>query len=299
MSTASAMPVDQRIERKRVALVIGAGSVKCAAAIGMQSALARAGINLDMVVGCSGGAIYAAVIAGGNDAATAADMTRRLWTKELAAKRNRRAMLSILAPRLFRFSAENFGIRDDSLILARLKQAFGDMAIEDLPIPLHITATDFSNGDQVILSSGSLVDAIRASIALPFAFPPWRIGDKLLTDGYLSDPMPVGVAVRQGADVIIAAGFESPYQESIHSASRFAMQFSAIMSNNLLKSNFAFHNLAHHGEVIPVIPAFTERVRLFDTDKIPYVISEGERAIELQLPYLRQLLDPQQATEAA
>jgi NTE family protein len=168
-----------------------------------------------------------------------------------------------------------------------------------MPMPLHITATDFANGEQVILSSGSLVDAIRASVALPFAFPPWRVGDRLLTDGYLSDPMPVGVAIREGADVIIAAGFESPYQESIHSASRFAMQFSAIMSNNLFKAYFAFHNLAHHGEVIPVIPRFTERVRLFDTDKIPYVISEGERAIEEQLPYLRQLLAQPRSTEAA
>lgn len=285
--------------RKRVALVIGSGSVKCAAAIGMQAALARAGIALDMVVGCSAGAVYAAVIAAGKDAATSTEMTQRLWTREVAARRNRRSMLSILAPRWFNFQVDNFGVRDDRMILQRLREAFGDTAIEDMPMRLHITATDFSNGEQVILSSGSVVDAVRASVALPFAFPPWRIGDRLLTDGYLSDPMPVGVAVRQGADVIIAAGFESPYQPTIKTAGRFAMQISAIMSNNLLKSNFAFHNLAHHGEVVPVIPEFKQRVRLFDTAKIPYVIEEGERALELQLPYLRQLLADSPATRAA
>lgn len=276
--------------RKRIALVIGSGSIKCAAAIGIQKALTRAGIALDMVVGCSAGAIYAATIAAGHQADTAASMARRLWTKEVASKRNRRALLHILAPRWSGFRADTFGLRDDKLILQRLREAFGTTTIESLPIRLHITATDFSNGEQVVLSSGSVVDAVRASIALPFAFAPARIGGKLLTDGYLSDPMPVGVAVRHGADVIIAAGFESPYQSSITSAGRFAFQLSAIMSNNLLKSNFAFHSLAHHGEVIPIIPHFAERVRLFDSDMIPYVIDVGERAAEEQLPYLKELL---------
>jgi NTE family protein len=62
------------------------------------------------------------------------------------------------------------------------------------------------------------------------------------------------------------------------------------MSNNLLKSRFAFHSLAHHSEVIAIIPEFRERVRLFDTGKIGYIIDEGQRAAEEQLPYLRQLL---------
>lgn len=279
-------------ERRRVALVIGSGSVKCAAAIGIQKALARAGIGLDMVVGCSAGAIFAATIATGHAADKTAGMAQRLWTRQVASRRNRSALLGIIAPRWFGFRADRFGLRDDKPMLRQLREAFGTTSIEDMPIPLHITATDFSNGEQVVLSSGSVVDAVRASVALPFAFAPVHIGDRLLTDGYLSDPMPVGVAVRQGADVIIAAGFESPYQTSIDSAGRFAFQLSAIMSNNLLKSNFAFHSLAHHGEVIPIIPKFEERVRLFDSDKIPYVIEVGERATEEQLPYLRQLLEP-------
>lgn len=278
------------VDRKRVALVIGSGSVKCAAAIGIQKALARADIDLDMVVGCSGGAIYAAIIAAGHKAEVAAEMTGRMWTREVASKRNRRALLSMLAPRWFGFRPEAFGMRDDTLIMQRLREAFGTTRIEDMPIQLHITATDFSNGEQVILSSGSVVDAVRASIAMPFAFAPVRLDGKLLTDGYLSDPMPVGVAVRQGADVIIAAGFEAQNQSSISSASRFAFQLNTIMSNNLLKANFAFHSLAHHGEVISIIPEFEERVRLFDSNKIPYVIEVGERAAEAQLPYLRQLL---------
>ncbi len=277
--------------RKRVALVIGAGSVKCAAAIGIQNVLTREGIALDMVVGCSAGAVYAATMASGHEASVAAAMTQRLWTRELAARRSLGAVLQAVAPKWFGFRADRFGMRDDRLLLARLRDAFGDSRIESLRTPLYITATDFANGEQVVLSSGSLVDAVRASVALPFAFSPWRLDGRLLVDGFLSDPLPVGVAIRNGADVIIAAGFESPYQETIRSAGRFAFQLSAIMSNNLLKSNFAFHSLAHHGEVIPVIPRFEQRVRLFDTQKIPYIIGEGERAAEAQLPYLRELLE--------
>ena len=277
-------------QRKRVALVIGSGSVKCAAAIGIQNVLRNEGIEIDMVVGCSAGAIYGTLVASKFDKEVSAEMTRRLWTKEVASRRNTRALLQTLAPRWLKFRADSYGLRDDKLIMQRLHEAFGDTQVQDLPIALHITATDFSNGEMVVLSRGSLVDAIRASVALPFAFSPWRIDGKLLVDGFLSDPLPIGVAIREGADVIIAAGFESPYQPTIHSAGRFAFQLSSIMSNNLFKSTYAFHSLAHHSEVIPIIPQFEQRVRLFDTDKVPYIIEVGERAAQEQLPYLRELL---------
>jgi NTE family protein len=252
--------------------------------------LARDGIEIDMLVGCSAGSIYAGLMAAGHTGDDAARITTELWTKEITGKRNTMAMLRALAPKMLGFRTEGFGLRDDALIMQRLKRAFGDVQIQDLKTPLHVTATDFSNGELVVLSRGSLVDAIRASVALPFAFTPWRIGDRLLVDGYLADPLPISVAMKNGADVIIALGFESPFQESVKSAGRFAFQLSAIMSNNLLKSRFAFHSLAHHSEVIAIIPEFRERVRLFDTGKIGYIIDEGQRAAEEQLPYLRQLL---------
>ena len=68
---------------KRVALVIGSGGVKCAAALGLQNVLMREGIAIDTMVGCSGGSIYAALIAAGYDAATVIDMNTRLWTRDL------------------------------------------------------------------------------------------------------------------------------------------------------------------------------------------------------------------------
>ena len=283
---------------KRVAIVIGSGSVKCAAALGLCNVLQREGIDIDMFVGCSAGSIYASVLATGRDTATAAEMTKQLWTREVTGQRNRMALLKAMMPRLFGFS-EKFGLRRDDLVMDRLRRAFGDSRIEDAKTKLFITATDFNSGDQAVLSSGSIADAIRASIAIPYIFEPYPIDGKLLIDGFMSDPLPVGVAIREGAQVIIAMGFESPYQSSVKSVGRFSFQLSSIMTNNLLKSRFAFHNLAHHAELLLVMPQFRQRIRLFDTDKIPDIIEDGERAAEEQLPYLRRVLGAEEPTRAA
>jgi NTE family protein len=273
----------------RVAVVLGSGSVKCAAALGLLRVLQREGIGIDMIVGCSGGSLYAAMIALGHDVAAAEAMTRRLWTRELTGRRNYRSLLAVFLPRLFGFD-ERFGMVDDALILDRLRTAFGDSTFENARVPLYLTATDFHTGDQVVFEKGLIVDAIRASIAIPYIFRPWPVDGRLLVDGFMSDPMPVGVAIQRGANIIVTMGFESPYQHKINTPVRFAFQLSSITSNNLMKANFAFHNLAHHTEILPIIPEFKQAIHLFDTDKIPYVIEEGERAAERQVPYLRRLL---------
>jgi NTE family protein len=283
----------------RVALVIGSGSVKCAASLGVAQVLAEAGIHIERVVGCSGGALFATLIALGYDADKARELTLRLWTAELAAKRNTRALFSALAPKLLGFKAHRFGLRDDRLINQRLQQAFGDLQIQDTPIPLHITATNFMDGELVDLSRGPVTSAIRASLAIPFAFSPVELNGQLLVDGYVSDPMPVSVAIKHGARVIVAVGFESPMMENIGSAGRFAMQLSSIMSNNLLRARYAFNSVTHHAEVITIIPEFKQRIRLFDTEKVPYIIEAGADAAREQINYLRRLLAEEPATPVA
>ncbi|HVR50260.1 MAG TPA: patatin-like phospholipase family protein [Pseudorhodoferax sp.] len=274
-----------------VSLVIGSGSVKCAAAVGVVKALADAGIGIDRVVGCSGGALFAAGVAFGFDAARMSDITLRTWTRKVTSKRNHLGLLRMLAPRMLGFRSDNFGLRDDAPMLAAFRDIFGDRRIEDASIPLHITATDFANGELVELTRGSVVEAIRASASLPLAFKPVRLDGRLLVDGYLADPMPVSVAMKHGSRVIVAVGFESPYQEKIQSAGRFASQLSAILANNLQKARVAFHSAVHHSEMILIVPQFRQRVRLFDTHMVPYIIEEGEQAALQQLPYLRALLD--------
>lgn len=276
--------------KPRTALVIGSGSVKCAAALGLMKVLERENIAVDMVVGCSGGAIYASLIALGWPVEKAIEATLSMWTREVTSKRSTKAMLQLVLPWIFKFN-ETFGLIDDALIDRRLRAGYDGATFAQTRIPLFVTATDLYNGEQVVISEGSVAEAVRASMSIPYIFPPYKLDGRYLIDGYQSDPLPIGVAIKEGADIIIAMGFESPYQEQITSLMRYNFQISSMTSNNLLKTNFAFHNLAHHSEIIPILPEFKHRIKLFDTDKLPYVIEEGERAAEGQLPHIKRLLD--------
>lgn len=283
------MDIDSPAQKHRVALVIGSGGVKCSAALGLWRVLQREGIEVNLVVGCSGGSIYATLMALGLPLDECEAMTKKLWTRKVMAKRDTRSILSAFLPKLFKFDGD-LAMVDDAPMLKALTPPLGGRTFEETTTPLHIVATDFRTGEQVQLSKGSLFDAVRASISVPFVWKPWTIDGRQLVDGCLSDPMPVDVAIREGADVILSMGFEATLPRRINTGIRFAYQVTGVYTNNLYRANYAFHNLAHHAEIIPVIPEMTEHVGLLSTDKIPYCIEEGERATEEIVPYLRRIL---------
>jgi NTE family protein len=96
-------------EDRRVALVIGSGAVKCAAALDLWKVLSREGIHIDLFVGCSGGSLFAATMALGFEVEECIDKTRRLWNREITGKRHWSSMLRAILPG-FRFD-ERFGAR--------------------------------------------------------------------------------------------------------------------------------------------------------------------------------------------
>lgn len=285
-------------KRKRIALVIGAGSVKCAAALGLWGVLKREGIELDMLVGTSGGSIYAAAMATGRSLEESTALTQKLWTSDITSKTNWRSLLGAFMPKLFGFDG-GLAMLDDRPIKLALDRSFGDITFADTKLPLFIVATDLMNGDRVVLKDGSIADSVRASAAIPYVWKPVEIDGRRLIDGCVSDPMPVAVAMQEGADIILTMGFESPPPSQIRSASRYAFHITSIYTNNLYRANFAFNNLAHHAEIIPLLPEFDRPVRLFDTHLIPYVIEEGARAAKAQLPYLHQVLADSTQPKAA
>jgi len=289
MSVQNGVPPDSVKDRRKVAMVIGAGSVKCAAALGMWRVLRREGIEVDLYVGCSGGCLYAAVMSLDYTLEEAEQLTKRLWTREVTARKDLRSLLSMIVPRLVPF-AGYFGLVNEEPLNAALRATFGERTFDECVAPLHMVATDLQNGERVVLSSGRIADAVRASVAMPYVWPPARVGDRWLLDGCMTDPLPVDVAIREGADVVLAMGFEAAYPRRIRSASRYAFQVNSIYTNNLLRANYGFHNLAHHDEILLILPDFDRPVGLFDTDRIPEVIKAGERATEAQLPYLERIL---------
>ena len=156
---------------KSIALVIGAGGVKCAAAIGLWQLLQEEEIPVSLAVGSSGGSMYAACIALGYDAVTIQEMTLSFWTNDLMTgyASNLKAALSGNV----RFT-ERSGLVDDAAALSRLQDSFGETTFADAKTALRIVSTDFLSGERVIHQDGRLLDAIRASIAVPTIFPPGK-----------------------------------------------------------------------------------------------------------------------------
>jgi NTE family protein len=278
------------MKNKKIALVIGWGGVKCAAAIGLLRVLHREGIEIDLVVGSGAGSIFASFLALGYSERESNNLLTQLWNKETTGITNHMAIFQILFPRLFKMR-ESYHIRNDSLINNGLFDAFGEAQFKDTKIPLLITATDYRTGEQVILSEGHISEAVRASIALPFIFEPVKKGNRLLVDGFLTGPLPVGVAMKEGADIILAMGFDTKKQVPYNSFPNFMMNLIGIMSNNLLHAAISFFSMAHHDDVISVVPDLADDIHLFDTERVSEIISAGEREAEKHLAYIKRLVE--------
>jgi NTE family protein len=267
-------------------LVLGSGGVRSIAALGMVEVLAREGLVPDLVVGCSAGAMFGALIAAGHDAGEAVRVATTLWSPEVTRKRRWKAVPQMLWPRLGRFDAD-FSLRDDGPVMQRLEQAFGDVRIEHLRIALRVTTTDAATGERVVLSEGTLVTALRASIALPFMFSPVHLDGRRLIDGFVADPLPVSAA--SDAQAVLALGFESPMPYRIDGPSRMLAQVTSALTNNLMQSRLA-EAQGGGARLLSIVPRLERRVGLFDTEAMPYLVEAGRRATEAALPNILALV---------
>lgn len=282
--TSSSRPAQRR---PRLAVVIGSGGLKCAAGVGMWKVLQREGIRPDLVVGCSGGSLYTAAMALGMDAQEAEHRSHRMWSG-LFERMHYVSVLRSLLPRRLGFN-ERVGLVNDRAVGEVLKELYGDASFADTKVQLLIAATDLHTGERVRLASGRLRDAVRASIAMPLLLRPWPIDGRLLIDGGVSDPLPISLAIREGADIILAMGFETPPPERMDSLRGVVRHSIATTVNHLMRSTYAFYSAVHHAEIVPIMPVFEKPVGVSDTHLIPYIIEQGERATLDVLPYLRQL----------
>lgn len=285
---------EAREGRPRLAVVIGSGGVRSIAALGLLDVLRRNGLEPDLIVGCSAGAIFGALAAGGLSPEEGLALARRLWTREITQRPRRGALARMALPRLMGFGPD-FALRCDRLVLDRLEQAFGGQRLEALRTPLRVTATDADTGERVVLTHGPVVDALRASIALPFMFEPRAVAGRRLVDGFLSDPLPVSAALD--ADCIVALGVEAPMPHRIDRPTRMLSQVTSAMTNNLMQAQVAAAR-AGGARVVSVMPRPEQRVGLFDTEAMPALVDLGRRCagevlgdilLTLQAPALRQV----------
>lgn len=269
----------------RLALVLGSGGVRSIAAVGIVEVLAAEGLQPDLIVGCSSGALFGATIAMGMSSREALDAATSLWSAELTQQRRWRAYAQLVAPRWFGFDA-GFALRDDRYIAQRIQRAFGDRRIEDLPTPLRVVSTEAASGERVVLQRGVLAQALRASLAVPVMFPSVQIDGRRLVDGVMSDPLPVGVAAD--ADVVLTLGFKGAMPRRVDRASRLVAQASTALINNLQQARVD----AARGAGVRVLAfelALDRPVGLWETAAMPYLFEAGRRAAKAQLAQIAAL----------
>jgi len=275
----------------RVALVIGSGGLKCAAAIGVMKVLEEENIDVDLVVGCSGGSVFGAAIALGFSSEQMIETCAQTWTEDVTKKIDFSSILKVVSPKLYGFD-DFISLFDDSVMVGNIETAFGQTTtFADTRIPLYCVATDFHTGEPVVISEGAVSKAVRISSGIPIVFKPVDWNGRLLIDGGLSNPLPVDVAIQEGADIIIAIGFETPLQPSVTSPGSYAMQMFNILVNQLLSTLFGYYNEAFHSEIIAIVPEFKEEIKVNDISKVPFIIQQGEMEAQQHISYLKRLLN--------
>ncbi|WP_253450397.1 patatin-like phospholipase family protein [Halomonas sp. Y3] len=180
---------DTTREGKRVALVLGSGGARGYAHIGVIEALEARGYRVVAISGCSMGALVGGVYAAGQLKGY------RDWVCQLD-------YFDVL--RLVDVTWSPMGAMRASKVMEKLASLVGDVRIEELPIPVTTVATDLTGQREVWFQSGSLLEAVRASIAVPGVITPVHRGDQVLVDGGLLNPLPIIPTVSAHADFVLA-----------------------------------------------------------------------------------------------
>ena len=182
------------IRRPVIGLALGGGAARGFAHIGIVRTLIAHGIIPNVVVGTSIGAVVGGAYAAGH-LDTLEEWARRLQPRNI---------LSYLDIRL-----NGSGLIGGDKLASHLEAAIGPTLIEDLPLKFATVATEIHTGHEIWLTHGRIVDAMRASYALPGIFAPVLVGDRWLVDGALVNPVPVSAARALGAEIVIAANLSS------------------------------------------------------------------------------------------
>ena len=237
--------------RPRVALVLSGGAALGISHIGVIEEIERAGIPIDMVLGTSMGAIVGGLYAAGYSPERMERIVEGIdWSGVFNERRDSPGdryyrMLEHEYPFRIGFGRHGFDassglLRGQNVLSLLTELTLHDLTVRDfdkLPVPYRAVAADILTGDKVVFSSGSLAEAMRASMSIPGLFRPYDYEGRSLVDGGIVDNMPVDVARRMGADIVIAVEARTPLAKDsaeLQSAVSISSQaFGIIMQENM------------------------------------------------------------------
>ena len=298
--------------RPRIGLVLSGGAALGSAHVGVLKVLEEMRIPIDYVAGTSMGAIVGGLYAAGVSPAEMEEILKNTDWRDILDDRPPRRRLPYRKKVddqtfLVRFEAGfnhgSFqlppGLVSGQKLGYALKlmalQAIGINDFDKLPIPFRAVATDLENGEVVVLRSGDLDQAMRASMSLPGIFSPIKINDRLLIDGGLVRNLPIDVALEMGADVIIAVdvGKDSPTRDELRSADKVTSQAMALQIQRNVKQQASSADVLIEPDLeefgssefergTEMVPIGAEAARAATSDLRQFSVSEDEFSAHLK-----------------
>jgi len=183
-----------KANRRSISLVLGSGGARGYAHIGVIEELLKHDYEIKSISGSSMGALIGALYACGK-----LEVFKE-WVLALD-------LLDVA--KLVDFSFTGTGIIQGDKVFQVIEEMIGDIMIEDLPISFTAVATDLIKQKEVWIQNGKLVDAIRASIAIPTVFTPKKIGKRYLIDGGVLNPLPIAPTVSDDTDITISVNLSA------------------------------------------------------------------------------------------
>ena len=243
--------------KKNVALALSSGGARGLVHIGAIEELEAQGYRITSVAGCSMGALIGGVYAAGKL------KEFREWMKTI----DRKKMLELTD---FSFSLSH--LVKGTRIIEAIMEFVPDMAIEDLPIPYCCVATDWKSGREVVFNSGSLFEAIRASISLPTFYEPVQKDGMILIDGGVVNPIPLNRVKRKAGDILVGvdvSGHDYKSQKVNHFSSLMIRQNSILMAKLTKPDMLVDIQMARYGS--------------FDYDKSEKLIAIGKLKTQMAI----------------
>lgn len=256
---------------KKIGLALGGGGARGLSHIAFVEALDEVGLKPAIISGTSIGAIVGAFYAAG---LTASQMRHILDTVKF---RDINKMI-------------DFSIRKNSAMLkgAGVENFFHKHIparfFNELNIPLKIVATDFWNRKEVIFESGDLIFAIRASMSLPFIFKPVQLGDMILVDGGMVNPLPYDI-IRDQCDIVIAIDVSGEKTPSLRRST--PRMFESVLSSfQIMQASIVQNKMKLFQPDIYIKPSL-QNIRTLNFDKHEDIIN----SVKDDVIYLQQELD--------